>query len=1078
MGNSETKLSSKHFTLTEDNSKTNQVSIEGMIPTVPGKPILIPVLSTDLDAVEICWERSLNRDESSFLGYLIEHRRLGSPHWIQSLPNLCILPQSTIAGLEPGWRYHFRVRAKNCYGFSQPSEISDPLTVTLQSSNTSAPQFEVGLHDTTTLENDRVEFLVQFIGIPIPKISWFKDDFEIFSSRRTRIITENGKSTLLIYQTSLSDVGQIKCTAVNKVGHVMTQANLILEAPPKIRLPRQYEDGLLFKRHETIWLKAFIAGRPLPNVTWFHDSTEIHSDNRHVIEISDSGECRMKIDGAKRTDRGEYTVRAINKVGAEEASFLVTVTDRPASPGKAKVTMTLGRSITLSWKEPSDDGGCKIGSYIVEYYRVGWDVWLKATTCRQPQTTISELFEGSEYKFRVKAENPYGVSEMSEESDIIIIPDCKTGLNYTAQNAMSISNMTKVYQNHKEKDLHRKQKKNYNEMVNLTVAALSDGSEKYEVGSFHPVSIEESGQSNARKLLKNESKVTFSDATPDLEFARASQTPLNSNADNHSNLHSQYQISDKFLKKNPTGLSQQSSTPNHLISNLNSENDCTFSKKKMNLKTHNEQTNTRFFDCMKNTEITENKEKNMIHSNANDPSIILRNAIEDYNHLTVCTSDEEPKEINKNFCPFPRSISFPELFLRDSQITKVLRNAVSLTELLHEFDVENFFEVCNKKQSTKIIEIKKKFVTIEKPIPISNESNKKKKSEMISFSNSEPYTCKYSENSGSSSSHLKAKQYNLHSHQNPTIQNTKLKNDLQSNAGSCGIQPKSILKKYPIIRPIVTNRCTEPLSVCTNQPYAEISPEQFSLQNSTSKATNDDTHSLSAGGAAQRCRKFIADRKYEGMSSIANTENFDCERALIDYYAGVVKKHSLCTSQIQKLEPSEIPASTGDLIYDKDISHKKLSKKFDMTDKHTELIHESDIEEEIPTSEKRQKNPQAISLKSELTLNASFPKNQKLCSYKPFFHESENRVEQREPIFESCSKTELIKIHSIQNKVNKKLNNKADINIRSITGYTIDMTLLIAATYIYFFKKEIFAIPLIGLLLYRKILEKFGFKSQ
>lgn len=99
-----------------------------------------------------------------------------------------------------------------------------------------------------------------------------------------------------------------------------------LSAPPKIRLPRQYEDGLLFKRHETIWLKAFIAGQPLPKVTWFHDTTEIHSDIRHVIEISDSGECRMKIVGAQRTDRGEYTVLATNKVGAERASFLVTIT--------------------------------------------------------------------------------------------------------------------------------------------------------------------------------------------------------------------------------------------------------------------------------------------------------------------------------------------------------------------------------------------------------------------------------------------------------------------------------------------------------------------------------------------------------------------------------------------------------------------------------------------------------------------------------------------------------------------------------------------------------------------------------
>lgn len=45
--------------------------------------------------------------------------------------------------------------------------------------------------------------------------------------------------------------------------------------------------------------------------------------------------------------------------------------DRPTPPGKAMVAMTLGKSVTLTWAPPDDDGGCKIGNYIVEYYRVG-----------------------------------------------------------------------------------------------------------------------------------------------------------------------------------------------------------------------------------------------------------------------------------------------------------------------------------------------------------------------------------------------------------------------------------------------------------------------------------------------------------------------------------------------------------------------------------------------------------------------------------------------------------------------------------------------------------------------------------
>lgn len=90
--------------------------------------------------------------------------------------------------------------------------------------------------------------------------------------------------------------------------------------------------------------------------------------------------------------------------------------------------MTLGRSVTLSWSSPEDDGGCKIGNYIVEYYRLGWNVWLKAATSRQLTTRLGDLIEGSEYKFRIKAESPYGVSEPSEESEVVFIPDPKRGL--------------------------------------------------------------------------------------------------------------------------------------------------------------------------------------------------------------------------------------------------------------------------------------------------------------------------------------------------------------------------------------------------------------------------------------------------------------------------------------------------------------------------------------------------------------------------------------------------------------------------------------------------------------------------
>lgn len=352
----------------------------------------------------------------------------GSPHWVRACPQLVQFTELALSGLEPGWRYQFRVIAENAVGKSDPSEASDPLTVTLQRNAISAPRFTIELEDFNGIENEKVEFKVSVVGSPAPQFSWFKDGFEIFSSRRTKIVSENDSSSLIFYQASLTDEGEIKCTATNRAGYSFSKSKLTIEAPPKIRLPRQYEDGLIIEADEVIRLKVGIAGRPTPSVIWTHNGEMIADGGRYEI-INSEKNSSLKIDNSNRTDRGEYNLRAINKLGEDNSSFLVTVTASPTPPGKVAIKILLGTTVTLSWAPPEDDGGCKIGNYIVEYFRVGWNVWLKAATCRQLAVTLNDLIEGSEYKFRVKAENPYGVSDPSEESDVLFIPDAKRGIN-------------------------------------------------------------------------------------------------------------------------------------------------------------------------------------------------------------------------------------------------------------------------------------------------------------------------------------------------------------------------------------------------------------------------------------------------------------------------------------------------------------------------------------------------------------------------------------------------------------------------------------------------------------------------
>ncbi|XP_025994691.2 uncharacterized protein LOC105193641 [Solenopsis invicta] len=771
MGNATTKDYSRSISIGNSSKKTRW---DGPgLPAPPGKPILISGTNeTQPDVVAIRWERSPSNGGSAIIGYLVEHRRLGSPHWVRSTSGLCAFPELTLSGLEPGWRYQFRIKAQNALGLSQPSEVSEPLTVTLQRATIAcAPQFDLELKDKVALENEQAEFIIQFSGTPLPKISWFKDGFEIFSSRRTRIITDNGKSTLLIHQTTLNDEGEIKCTATNRAGHVATRAKLILEAPPRIRLPRQYEDGLLFEQDETIRLKVSLAGKPAPIVTWFHDGELISKDTRHVFEMMD-GESVLKIPDAKRSDRGEYTVKVTNKLGEDTTSFLVTVTDRPAAPGKISVAMTLGRSVTLSWEEPEDDGGCKIGTYIIEYYRIGWEVWLKAATSRRTTATLTELIEGSEYKFRVKAENPYGVSEPSEESDIIFIPDIKRSV--TAQS------LTEKSQSHREisrsrgdkremgftmpaqrtRSLTREEAKTRNDENNgrfghdersasmqrlaMPITTLDRPSRADSRVTFAPDTLEKDQPpippTRSREHNSTKQQVIFGNHTNQLNIAARNKQNIITNQERTMTAKTAAiePISSSVIEENTTSrlvAREKSLSPLCVpkIQEYPKEESCSttnhhfLSSSKLIPKKQTAIVNEAMLfpsDNSQSQRILQEDDENALHGSSEFMLVLYpedETQKEDVINMNNSAECQIKNSINRNviesiedendLIPPPMSSSLPELFSTQHQVVEIMREAVSSTELLHERAMERFYRAVAAEEASEIAKQKMQFET-------------------------------------------------------------------------------------------------------------------------------------------------------------------------------------------------------------------------------------------------------------------------------------------------------------------------------------------------------------------------------
>lgn len=90
----------------------------------------------------------------------------------------------------------------------------------------------------------------------------------------------------------------------------------------------------------------------------------------------------------------------------------------PTPPGKPEISNVQRDRMTLTWSEPSHDGGKPIQGYIIErrenfskqWNRVNRDL-IKDTTF-----TIKGLTEGNNYEFRISAVNDTGIGNPSEVS--------------------------------------------------------------------------------------------------------------------------------------------------------------------------------------------------------------------------------------------------------------------------------------------------------------------------------------------------------------------------------------------------------------------------------------------------------------------------------------------------------------------------------------------------------------------------------------------------------------------------------------------------------------------------------------
>lgn len=284
----------------------------------------------------------------------MERKAGNTGQWIRAHPVDVRETEVALTGLHPGEFYRFRVKALNAIGWSEPSDESETYQVPYDPESMIGPSFTVGLRDAVVMEHEKVEFVVEVHGVPPPVVQWMVNelttDVKIIVTERD---PDSGISTLIVNDVLATDEGEVKCVAVNDAGQSTSSALLTVEglleqkwiflfyfgkmislffsnefkAPPRAILTKKYEDGLIFEEGDMIRLKVEFSGRPRPEVSWYHNNQLMAPGGRMEIEVLT--DCTvLKVAQARRTDRGEYSVKLQSGLGEDSASFLVTIASK------------------------------------------------------------------------------------------------------------------------------------------------------------------------------------------------------------------------------------------------------------------------------------------------------------------------------------------------------------------------------------------------------------------------------------------------------------------------------------------------------------------------------------------------------------------------------------------------------------------------------------------------------------------------------------------------------------------------------------------------------------------------------
>ncbi|XP_033956295.1 myopalladin isoform X2 [Pseudochaenichthys georgianus] len=222
-----------------------------------------------------------------------------------------------------------------------------------------APILDTKLKNYKAMEGVPVTFSCKVVGIPSPKVYWFKDGKQVLRKNvhYKKIRERDGTCALHIETTTQDDDGNYTFMASNPQGRTSCSGHLIVQSgPPRNRMTpissqrvrariQEVESEQIQERffqphflqapgdmlaHEgrLCRLDCKVSGLPNPELMWLVNGRPIYPDLLHKMLVRENGVHSLVIDPLTQNDAGTYTCIASNKAGQSSFSLELKVIEK------------------------------------------------------------------------------------------------------------------------------------------------------------------------------------------------------------------------------------------------------------------------------------------------------------------------------------------------------------------------------------------------------------------------------------------------------------------------------------------------------------------------------------------------------------------------------------------------------------------------------------------------------------------------------------------------------------------------------------------------------------------------------